>query len=175
MRAPSSLAESNATPLYRHKRLTEARRSFETIESDRVTEGPAMPKTRDLRGILRPVDDVPLIEVDIDDEWRERCNAKLASLRTADGQTLRQGDVAGWIKMGQPNFSEMLNMKLPLEDRPRRSSYAQRLSLAIGVALPLTSDLYLITRELSELGDQESLKATLLQLKTQLEWMRAKK
>jgi hypothetical protein len=133
------------------------------------------PKTRDLSGVLPNVDHVPLVEVEIDDEWRERVKQRIAELRTTDGKPLRQEDVAAWIGMGQPNFSELLNMNTPSEKRPRHTQFAQRLSIALGIVLPRTAEVYLVAMALDKAGDADHLDSVLRELKTRLDWVNARK
>lgn len=135
--------------------------------------GAAKPRTdiKDLSGVLPRVDHIPLIEVDIDDEWRQRCVDAIARLRMPDGTKLRQKDVAAWVGMVQSNWSETFNLKIPTDERPKRCSFVERICAALDVEIPKLAELYLVARRMNDV-DPSKLDDAIRRLRTQLDWSR---
>jgi hypothetical protein len=102
------------------------------------------PEPPRLEELLPPVSHVPLQSLPFNEAWRAAARSRWLELKAMG---IQQKDFAQWIGCAQGSISNILGEKVPVF---WSTEYLQRLSLALGVDLPLKAQLYVLANGIGD-------------------------
>lgn len=103
------------------------------------------------------VTNVPIRDLPTSDEWLDKV------AETINRIGVRQVDLAEWIGAPQSGISQMLTRRQP------RTKWVERVSAALGIALPRPARVALLAQELEESGDTDALDAAILTMEARID------